>query len=88
MPSNLQPFIAGVFGLGGPEIALILFLILLLFGAKRLPDLARGFGKSIREFKKATSEVEDDIRSAIDEADPDKAPKKPATDSSSKPGSN
>ena len=56
-----------LFGLGGPEIALILFLILLLFGAKRLPELARGFGKSIREFKKAANEAEADIRDAIDQ---------------------
>ena len=86
MPSIIQPFIA-IFGLGGPEIALILFLILLLFGAKRLPELARGFGKSIREFKKATEDVEDDIRSAINEADPEKQVKKSAPDSS-KPGTN
>lgn len=85
MPSTLQPVIA-IFGLGGPEIALILFLILLLFGAKRLPELARGFGKSIKEFKKATSEVEQDIRTAIDEPE-QKSPPRPASDPS-KPGSN
>lgn len=84
MPSTLQPVIA-IFGLGGPEIALILFLILLLFGAKRLPELARGFGKSIREFKKATSDVENDIRTAIDE--PDQKPQSKPSDSA-KPGSN
>jgi len=84
MPSTLQPVIA-IFGLGGPEIALILFLILLLFGAKRLPELARGFGKSIREFKKATSEVEQDIRTAIDEPG-QKPPAKPSDPA--KPGSN
>ena len=50
-----------------PEILVVLFLILLLFGAKRLPELARGFGKSIKEFKKATSNIEDDIRSAIED---------------------
>jgi sec-independent protein translocase protein TatA len=84
MPSTLQPLIA-IFGLGGPEIALILFLILLLFGAKRLPELARGFGKSIREFKKATSEVENDIRTAID--DPGQKPQSKPSDPA-KPGSN
>jgi sec-independent protein translocase protein TatA len=78
--------VIAIFGLGGPEIALILFLILLLFGAKRLPELARGFGKSIREFKKATSEVENDIRTAIDEPG-QKPPAKPTSDPS-KPGSN
>lgn len=63
---SVPPSLA-IFGLGPGEIALILFLILLLFGAKRLPELARGFGKSIREFKKATSEVEEDLRSVMDE---------------------
>ncbi len=54
-------------GLGWTEVVVVLFLILLLFGAKRLPELARGFGKSIKEFKKATSNIEDDIRSAIED---------------------
>ncbi len=38
----------------GPELLIIVFIILLLFGAKRLPELASGLGKGIREFKKAT----------------------------------
>lgn len=79
MPSTFQPTLA-IFGLGGPEIALILFLILLLFGAKRLPELARGFGKSIREFKKATSEVESDIRTSIDELEQKPGSKPPPAD--------
>ncbi len=52
---------------GGTEWIVILLAILLLFGAKRLPELAKGLGKSIREFKKATSEVEDNIREAMKE---------------------
>ena len=60
-------------GLGWTEVVVVLFLILLLFGAKRLPELARGFGKSIKEFKKATSNIEDDIRSAIED-EPQKPP--------------
>ena len=39
--------------LGAPEIIIIVFVILLLFGAKKLPELARGLGKGIKEFKKA-----------------------------------
>ena len=42
---------------GGPEWIFILLAILLLFGAKRIPDLARGLGKGIREFKDATKEI-------------------------------
>ena len=44
-------------GLGPWEIAVIMLLILLLFGAKRIPEIARGMGKGIREFKSATSEI-------------------------------
>lgn len=60
--TNLRPW----------EIALILIVFLLLFGAKRLPELARGIGKSIREFKKATSEAEQTFRTALEEQE--KAP--------------
>lgn len=56
-------------GLGGQEILLILFIILLLFGAKKIPELARGFGKGIREFKDATREVKDQIEEGIKEED-------------------
>lgn len=66
--------------INGPEILLIFLVVLLLFGAKRLPELFRSFGKSIREFKKATSEIEDDIRTAMDE-DPAKPEPKKKTDS-------
>ncbi len=49
------------------EIGIIFLTILLLFGAKRIPELARSLGRSIKEFKKATSGIEDDIRTAMDE---------------------
>ena len=45
-------------GLGGGEIILLVLIILLLFGAKRIPDLARGIGKGIKEFKDARNGVE------------------------------
>lgn len=50
--------------LGFGEILVILFIVLLLFGAKRLPELARGMGQGLREFKKATSEIQDEFESA------------------------
>lgn len=53
--------------LGPLEIFVIVFVILLLFGAKKLPELARGMGKAMREFKKATKDVEQDFRSAMEE---------------------
>lgn len=49
--------------LGPLEIILIVLVILLLFGAKRIPEMAKGLGKGMREFKKAVKEVEDDITS-------------------------
>ncbi|NBB77951.1 MAG: twin-arginine translocase TatA/TatE family subunit [Verrucomicrobia bacterium] len=66
--------------INGPEILLIFLIVLLLFGAKRLPELFRSFGKSIREFKKATSDIEEDIRSAMDEE-----PTKPESKSKAEP---
>lgn len=53
--------------LGGGEIFLILFIVLLLFGAKKLPELARGLGKGIKEFKDATKDVKDNIEKSIKE---------------------
>jgi sec-independent protein translocase protein TatA len=52
------------FGLGGWEIVLILAVVLLLFGARKLPELAKGLGTGIKEFKKATREVTDEIQNA------------------------
>jgi sec-independent protein translocase protein TatA len=52
----------GLLNLGGGEIILILALVLILFGAKKLPELARGMGQGIKEFKKATREVTDEIQ--------------------------
>lgn len=50
-----------IMGLGGWEIMLIVLVILIFFGAKRIPELARGLGKGIREFKDATNEIKDEI---------------------------
>lgn len=48
-----------LFSMPGPmEIVLILFVVLLLFGAKRLPEIARGLGESIKEFKKSISGID------------------------------
>tara|TARA_B100000959_G_scaffold99497_1_gene105201 strand:- start:848 stop:1021 length:174 start_codon:yes stop_codon:yes gene_type:complete len=47
--------------LGAPEIIMIFFVILLLFGAKRLPELAKGMGRGIKEFRKAAKDVSEGI---------------------------
>ena len=57
----------GLFNLGGGEIILILALILILFGAKKLPELAKGLGQGIKEFKKATKEVTEEVSQAMEE---------------------
>ena len=48
--------------LGGWEIILVLVVVLILFGAKKIPELAKGLGQGIKEFKKATKEVTDEIQ--------------------------
>jgi sec-independent protein translocase protein TatA len=47
--------------IGVPEILLVLLVILILFGARRLPEIGKGLGKGIREFKKASREITDEI---------------------------
>jgi sec-independent protein translocase protein TatA len=64
---NLNSIFAFIGGLGGSEVVIILFVVLLLFGAKKIPELARGLGKGIREFKDATSEIKRDIERSVDE---------------------
>jgi sec-independent protein translocase protein TatA len=51
-----------MFRVGPGEIILILLIVLLLFGASRLPEIARAIGKSVKEFKKGLKEVNDDIK--------------------------
>ena len=58
------------FSLGGPEVFIVLFAILLLFGAKKIPELARGMGRGIREFKDATKEIKDEIEEGGVKEDP------------------
>jgi sec-independent protein translocase protein TatA len=49
----------GIGNLGGPDLLIILLIVLVLFGAKKLPGLARGLGQSINEFRKAREELDD-----------------------------
>ncbi|OQX96748.1 Sec-independent protein translocase TatA [candidate division KSB1 bacterium 4572_119] len=58
-----------MFGLGVQELMIIFLIIIVLFGAKKLPELAGGLGKGIKEFKKATKEVEEDDQQKIDEGE-------------------
>lgn len=65
-----------MFGFGGWEVVLILAVVLILFGAKRLPELAKGLGSGIKEFKKATREVTEEIQNVTE--DKPQPPVKPA----------
>ena len=62
--------------LNGWEIILILLLALILFGAKKLPELARGLGQGIREFKKSTREVQEELENAVNTDAPPPPPRK------------
>lgn len=68
-------------GLGGTEILVILLVILLFFGAKKIPELARGIGQGINEFKKASDqlkqELEDGKQTGFDSKKEDQAKKTP-----------
>ena len=69
----------GLFNLGGGEIILILAVVLIMFGAKKLPELAKGLGQGIKEFKKATRDVTDEMHAAMEEPPPAPKPLPPPT---------
>jgi sec-independent protein translocase protein TatA len=50
--------IASIFNLVGPDMMVVLLIVLLLFGAKKLPELARGMGRAVKEFSAARDEIE------------------------------
>lgn len=62
---NQIAFIAGM--PGGAEILLIFFILLLLFGAKKLPELSRSLGRSLSEFKKGKADLEKELREVKEE---------------------
>jgi len=70
---------------GGWEILLVLLIVLIVFGPKRLPALSRAIGKSIRDFKKGLQDVKDDIEQADWDDDEKSAPKAPPVQQSAAP---
>jgi sec-independent protein translocase protein TatA len=60
-----------MFGMGAQELLLILVIVLVLFGAKRIPEIARGLGRSVSEFKKGVKEIDAETRKAVDAANQD-----------------
>ena len=67
---------------GGWELLLILALVLLLFGPKRLPEIAEAMGKSIRKFKSATSKATDEVKRELDDVAKEVKQDPPADDDS------
>ena len=55
--------------MGAMEWVLIVLAVVLLFGAKKIPELAKGIGQGIREFKKASREVQDDVNNEVKKID-------------------
>ena len=62
-----------MFGLGTQELVIILIIVLVLFGANRLPDLARSLGSSVKEFKKGVTEVKGEDAAATKKEEEKKA---------------
>ncbi|ACF12005.1 twin-arginine translocation protein, TatA/E family subunit [Chlorobaculum parvum NCIB 8327] len=62
--------------IGGPELLLVLAVILILFGGQKIPELARGLGKGIREFKKAQADIESEFNKAVDTVSDSSKPSK------------
>ncbi len=64
----MTPVLAIMGSIGWPEMLLILVLVLLFFGPRRLPEIAEAMGKSIRKFKSATQEASREVRRELDDA--------------------
>jgi sec-independent protein translocase protein TatA len=60
--------------IGVTEGLILLFIVLLLFGAKRLPEIGGSLGKGIREFKSSVKEVQSEVRAELEDAGPESTP--------------
>lgn len=69
-----------LFGPGGGEIMVVLLLVLLIFGSKKIPEFAKGLGKGIRQFKDATNGIQKDIQSNVNDIKQDLDVKKQMDD--------
>jgi sec-independent protein translocase protein TatA len=73
--------------IGGTELIIILVAVLILFGSKKIPEFARGLGQGIKEFKKASREVTDEIQNSSADTPPATKPAPPAPSRADAPGS-
>jgi len=55
--------------IGMPELIVVLLVVIILFGAKKLPEIGSALGKAIREFKKAGKDIQDDVKDAVKKDD-------------------
>ncbi len=55
--------------IGMPELIVILLVVIILFGARKLPEIGSALGKAIREFKKASKDIQDDVKDAVEKDD-------------------
>ena len=60
----IMNFLALLSNFGGPDLIIILLIVLVLFGAKKLPELAKGMGQAVKEFQKAKDEFSDELHNA------------------------
>jgi sec-independent protein translocase protein TatA len=63
--------------LGGTEIVVVMVVALVLFGSKKIPEFAKGLGQAIKEFKKASSDVSNEIHTAMNQESPPPPPPPP-----------
>ncbi len=61
---NVMNYLALLSNFGGPDLIIILLIVLVLFGAKKLPELAKGMGQAVKEFQKAKDEFSDELQNA------------------------
>ena len=67
--------ILALFNLGTGEVILIVAVILLLFGGRKIPELMRGLGKGVKSFKQGMNEIEDEIKKPLEDLDKKEEPK-------------
>lgn len=71
--------------LGVPELLIILLVVLLIFGPRRLPEMAKGLGQSVREFRKGVKDMKEDFEAEANDTAPKNAPAKAAASEAAAP---
>jgi sec-independent protein translocase protein TatA len=77
--------IFAVFGMGGGELILVLGAVLILFGAKKIPEFAKGLGQGMKEFRKASREVTEELENAMNTETPSSPQKRVSPPANTEP---